>query len=729
MVTRSGKGRSGVVRTLLWASVVAVALTTPALSGAAPAASIRFTDFSNDSFVAGGMDIRDVIVSDDNGRFTFRIETPTQPTFPPTHILVIGVNTDRNLGTGTNGFELRIWIAGSNRSVRLDRWTGTAWSDTSDPSLTLTFDQGATTAGVAAASFGVATFDFLVGALGANGTRSDDGAPNQGMWTFDPLQLLTCFGSAPTGPPTEGPDVIVGTSGEDVIDGLGGDDKICGGTGRDFLDGGAGNDQVDGGETDDVLEGGDGDDTIEGGAGFDAVDFHDNPSGVQASLATGKATGDGEDQLSGLEALWGTFYNDVLEGSAEGNAFFPFIGNDVIRGRAGDDRVLFIRTRVTANLKTGRATGEGEDRMASIEGLVVCGAGRLADAPSNVTNCGFGDPGPARLTGNAGDNLLIGGDQRDVIDGGGGDDNIRGLGRNDTLLGGGGADLIEGNLGNDLIDGGPGLRDLVTYLSASGVRVDLRSGKATGDGTDTLRGLETVEGTEQIDRMIGDASRNTLRGAGGDDRLEGLGGDDFLDGGGGTDRTIGGAGRDYCVDGETTPGCEDLRKTSTSGRLAVLPAPATTLLEALAGRDLRTPAAPLDFPRSLGGLGGAANGSHRVTYLDPGCNPTNRGAVTWVDTPRYVEPVDDLAGEQIAEWRGQLRPLGGRPVFVTTKVESAITGDAVRGDGWASEWRDANNRPYRAVRRSIRGTKRHEWLGQVTIVGGPTVTKVVGVCP
>lgn len=67
--------------------------------------------------------------------------------------------------------------------------------------------------------------------------------------------------------PTEGDDVILGTSGDDVIDALGGDDIICAGAGRDHVIGGPGDDIIFGEGDDDQLFGDADDDTVHGGAG------------------------------------------------------------------------------------------------------------------------------------------------------------------------------------------------------------------------------------------------------------------------------------------------------------------------------------------------------------------------------------------------------------------------------------------------------------------------------
>ncbi len=64
-----------------------------------------------------------------------------------------------------------------------------------------------------------------------------------------------------------------------------------------------------------------------------------------------------------------------------------------------------------------------------------------------------------------------------------------------------------------------------------GVVADLSTGVATGDGTDTLVGIEDLDGTPGVDTLIGDAGPNRLFGRAGNDSLSGLEEDDELIGG------------------------------------------------------------------------------------------------------------------------------------------------------------------------------------------------------
>src|SRR5205814_463668 len=90
------------------------------------------------------------------------------------------------------------------------------------------------------------------------------------------------------------------------------------------------------------------------------------------------------------------------------------------------------------------------------------------------------------IVGDANDNTLVGTSAADVI---------QGLGGNDTL---------QGLAGDDLLDGGTG-NDRAVYTDATGgVTVDLAAGTVTGAGvgSDTLRSIETIRGSNFADMLV-----------------------------------------------------------------------------------------------------------------------------------------------------------------------------------------------------------------------------------
>jgi Ca2+-binding RTX toxin-like protein len=229
-------------------------------------------------------------------------------------------------------------------------------------------------------------------------------------------------------------DVIVGLGGSDVIRGLGGGDRICGGNGSDTLIGGdrgdavvgeAGNDTLSGGGGLDGLFGGPGNDRFNGGAGFDLASYFFAPSGVQADLTAGTATGgEGTDTLTGVEDLEGSPFDDTLTGNSGENFFYPGEGNDTVNGGGGTtDRVdfFFSVNGVVVDLTAGTATGEGTDTLTGIGEV-------------------FGSRHDDTITGDANTNTLLGGPGNDTMSGADGDD---------TLDGGDGTDTLDGGIGTD----------------------------------------------------------------------------------------------------------------------------------------------------------------------------------------------------------------------------------------------------------------------------------------
>jgi Ca2+-binding RTX toxin-like protein len=121
-----------------------------------------------------------------------------------------------------------------------------------------------------------------------------------------------------------GRNILYGEGGADGLSGYGGDDILYGGAGKDVLTGGLGNDE---------LRGGDGVDTA-------SFNFNDGTP-VVADLASGTATGAGNDRLFSIENLAGTTANDRLAGNGGANAVDGFWGADVLLGRGGADRFVY----------------------------------------------------------------------------------------------------------------------------------------------------------------------------------------------------------------------------------------------------------------------------------------------------------------------------------------------------------------------------------------------------
>ena len=100
--------------------------------------------------------------------------------------------------------------------------------------------------------------------------------------------------------------------------------------------------------------------------------------------------------------------------------------------------------------------------------------------------------------------------------------------------------------GDDRYDGEEGI-DSVSWIGAyEPITADLTTGVATGNGSETLLGIEVLVGSRYADQLFGDDAAN---------QLFGLAGPDELDARLGIDHINGGADADVCVNGETLEEC------------------------------------------------------------------------------------------------------------------------------------------------------------------------------
>ena len=168
--------------------------------------------------------------------------------------------------------------------------------------------------------------------------------------------------------------------------------------------------------------------------------------------------------------------------------------------------------------------------------LFVAGVGQAAAACNGLT---------ATITGTSGNDVIYGTSGADVIEALAGNDTIYASGANDTICAGDGYDDVSPGAGNDWIDGGVGGGVLNFTAAPAPMTVNLGSGSATGDGTDTFSNFGDVYGsTTYGDAITGNANSNYLVGWGGGDSLVGLGGGDYLQGLDGDDTLEGGVGND-----------------------------------------------------------------------------------------------------------------------------------------------------------------------------------------
>lgn len=285
-------------------------------------------------------------------------------------------------------------------------------------------------------------------------------------------------------------------------------DDIRGDDAANLLSGGAGDDHLDGRGGDDHLIGGAGADVLIGGDGFNTADYSASAAAVSIDLATGLgAGGDAEgDQLSGIQHIVGSAFNDVLAADANG---------DQLDGGAGDDHLF---------------SGAGADTLIGGDGTDTVDYGHAAGPIGLDLSIGIGTgeaagdvlQGIEIVSGSAFDDVLTAGGTVHTLIGGAGDDLLTGSAGDDVLIGGSGADTLVGNGGNDTAD---------YSASAAGVAIDLGAGTGAGGDAegDHLFGIQRLIGSAFNDVLTGDSHDNIFVGGAGADLITGGGGTDTAD--------------------------------------------------------------------------------------------------------------------------------------------------------------------------------------------------------
>ena len=326
-------------------------------------------------------------------------------------------------------------------------------------------------------------------------TVSDDGSGNA-VLTFPNGESLTLLGVAPADVTDHAALTAMGIPGVDyTVEGTGGGDLIdaayTGDPEGDMIDN---NDHSDG-SNDDHVDAGAGNDTILSGAGNDTVRADEG--------------------------------DDVVDGGAGDDTIYGFEGSDTVDGGTGDDLI---------NTRTSSGTGRPDEAYID---------------PSNpaISYTADTDPNNDRdsVTGGAGNDTILTGDDDDTIIGGTGHDAVDAGFDDDTVTGDAGNDTLEGNEGEDTIEGGTGDDLIYGELSPTNSGYAVSSlYDLPNDGTDMAPGnnADSLDGGDGNDTIFGQDDNDTLLGGDGDDSLDGGNDDDVLDGGTGADTLIGGQGDD-----------------------------------------------------------------------------------------------------------------------------------------------------------------------------------------
>ena len=214
-------------------------------------------------------------------------------------------------------------------------------------------------------------------------------------------------------------------------------------------------------------------------------------------------------------------------------------GNDVIIANVSSSGLLTVHVNnVTFSVSDSLVSRIDIDAKCGDD---VVGVTPSVQHPTSVT-LGHGNDvayvlgGPARVSGDAGHDLIVTGHHADRITGGTGNDILLGGAGNDEIHGGPGVDGIAGGDGDDILRGGGGA-DIVL-----------------GDGPNLWPVPAPVDGMPTADYLtrLGDqgSGHDNIEGGGGDDRIYSGRGNDLVFGGGGDDAIHSANGHDIVVGGD-----------------------------------------------------------------------------------------------------------------------------------------------------------------------------------
>ncbi len=431
----------------------------------------------------------------------------------------------------------------------------------------------------------------------SDGFYINDYAGEASSWVFDTNQSTSSD-------ETINGNLVAADGGTDRIYMYSGGGSVSGGADSDFIYGNSGHDLMHGGSGNDFLQGGSGNDRIWGSTGTDTASFASASDSVTVNLLAGTATGEGNDELYGIENILGSNYNDTLTGDGNSNSIAGGLGNDTISSQGGAD--IITGDAGTDALHGGDGNdeylydvGDGQDTITDSSGTdqITFGAGIEF---SDLTFAQVGDDLEITFAGTVTDKITItdfyvSSDTIEILEF---DDtssydlsnllNSAPVAEDDAVSANYGTTPITGNVFADNGSGTDSDSDSdplsvveTSVISAAGVTVSLSSngnfsytpsedmlGSDTFDytvsdgqgGTDVATvtitvispggavtgtsGANTLNGTSSAETIIALAGNDTISAAAGNDVIYGGGGNDSISGGADNDTINGGAGTD-----------------------------------------------------------------------------------------------------------------------------------------------------------------------------------------
>ena len=291
------------------------------------------------------------------------------------------------------------------------------------------------------------------------------------------------------------------------------------------------------------------------------------------NILNGTSANDTIAGLGGNDKLYGNTGNDSLYDGNDGNDWLDGgLGADLMRGGAGDDRYIVDNSGDKVEESANALNGIFDAVVSSVTFLMPTGIEQLLLSGSADIDA-IGNDFDNTLTGNAGNNRLIGGGgsdslydhdvfssadssgDNDFLFGDAGDDYLSAGWGNDFLFGGEGDDYLFGGDGHTTMQGGTGDD---SYFVTNRNNVISEQANAGNDSVTVAQGsyslgkyLEnlTLDDSKGITKGMGNALDNRITGSLGDNILIGGKGNDVLNGNVGNDILRGGDGDDQLLGG------------------------------------------------------------------------------------------------------------------------------------------------------------------------------------
>jgi Ca2+-binding RTX toxin-like protein len=444
---------------------------------------------------------------------------------------------------------------------------------------------------------------------------------------------------------------LTGNSGINTLTGNSGDNTLDGGAGADVMAGGLGNDTYVVDDAGDVV-------TEAASAGTDTVQAAASyvlGSNIENLLLTGSGNIDGTGN-SAINTITGNTGNNTLDGGAGADTLIGGSGDDTYLVDNAGDVIVENNSEGTDTVKSS-ASFVLKDNL---ENLVLTGIGNINGTGNSGNNTITGNDGDNVLDGGAGDDVMIGGKGNDtyVINGndtvieeadGGYDtikvtgdfvmfDNIENViltGVATKLTGNNGDNVLVGNAlanelvglgGNDSLDGGTGADTLIGGTGDDTYYIDNVGDvivENADEGSDTVYVSTTYTVAENLENVVlagtsainatGNSADNIITGNSAINNLFGMDGNDTLNGGVGADIMTGGNGDDtYYVDNKK----DKVIELASQGTDTVYSTIAFTL-----GADVENLVL-----LGTGGIAGTGNALNNTITGNDGGNALNGGA-------------------------------------------------------------------------------------------------------